>query len=463
MSIPVRLLAAFTCLALASTTGGALAAPLPDTPLASSNVTPLGTIPEVGAVGGQVRTVNTLLGEKKYFVMTSARGVSAYDITVPEAPVLVSHLPLAHWENEDVDFSRNLLIISQDPEWFFAGLYGRPELSGGLYLIDISKLPALTFAYTNPLTGNRWTPPALSYVGHTTSCLDATCSFAIVNGSSKVPVVDLRNPADPKVVRVLDSGVGGTHDAQVDAAGLVWQVGGGGIEAYDVSVPTLPRRVVGPVKPSTLNRYLHNSFRPDAEQWVPRTLANFDDPAVFPGEAVFITEEEIYNQVACNRQGRFGAARVRDTDPLSSGAIPSFQMLDTWETELTIGGQFNASGVCSAHYFDEKDGIAAVTWFQEGTRFLDVSNPRDLRQIGYHINKTGVAVNVKWIGPGSAGGEILYVMDETRGIDILRFDRAPSAPTVSAPVLPEWRAATTPSTAVPHPTFGYACRLSLSR
>jgi len=41
--------------------------------------------------------------------------------------------------------------------------------------------------------------------------------------------------------------------------------------------------------------------------------------------------------------------------------------------------------VCSAHYFDERDGIVAQGWYQQGTRFLDVSDPTDIRQIGYFI------------------------------------------------------------------------------
>lgn len=451
----MRSLIKLLVLALALTTVGAPAAPRPDTPLVSGNVTLLGNIPEAGAVGGQVRTVNTLTGPKTYFVMTSARGVSAYDITIPEAPVLAGHLPLPHWENEDVTFSEDLLIVSQDPQWFFVP---PPEMLGGLYLIDISQLPLMTFAYTNPATGNRWTEPVQNWAGHTTSCLDDACDYAVVNGENEVPVIDLRDPANPKVVNTINSGLGYTHDVQLDETGLAWMVGNGGTKAFDVSDPVNPRAVTPSIR-GALTGLHHNSFRPDAASWQPRSLVEFTAPEVRPGEAIFITEEEIYGQVACDGQGRFGAARVRDTDALTSGAEPVLDMVDTWQTEVTALG-INASGVCSAHYFDERDGIVAISWYEEGLRFLDVSNPRDIRQVGYYINKSGVAVNVKWIGPGAGGGEILYVMDESRGLDIVRFDRAPDAPTVRAPILPEWLEQGAPATSLPHPRFGYACRLA---
>ena len=41
--------------------------------------------------------------------------------------------------------------------------------------------------------------------------------------------------------------------------------------------------------------------------------------------------------------------------------------------------------LCSAHYFDERGGLVAQGWYEGGTRFLDVTNPADIKQVGYWI------------------------------------------------------------------------------
>lgn len=446
--------AAAALLAALSASGARAIPPVPDTPVVSGNVTLLGNIPDVAAIGGQVRTVSTLLGPKRYLVMTTLKGVSAYDVTVPEAPVLATTFPLPHIENEDVTFGGNLLLVSVDPSF-------TTTLAGGIYVLDISKLPAITFAYVNAATANRWTGATGGSAGHTVTCVKADCSYAIVNGTSSVKVVSFVNPAAPVLVKSISSGVGSTHDAQVDEAGLVWMVGSGGVNAWDFTDPVNPRLVV-PAQNIAM-RYHHNSWRPRATSWGPRTSGTFNDPAVRDGELVLVTEEEwapVLGQTLCIGQGRFETRWVRDTDSLTSGATPTQTHLDDWQTELQAAGIVGPATICSAHYFDERDKIVAIGWYNQGTRFLDVSDPRNIRQVGYYINPTGTTWSAKWIGPGAAGGEIVYTIDATRGIDVLRFDRTPPLATVEAPILDAWLSGASPVAAVrPHPTFGWQCSI----
>lgn len=417
----------------------------PDVPnVMSGNVTLLGNIPDLGAIGGHVRTVDTLLGPKRYLLTTGAGGVSAYDVTVPEVPVLMNHLPLPHFSNEDVDFGGDLLIVSVDPRWMDIANVTGPTALGGLYLIDISKLPALTFAYVNPATGNRWTAPVVERNGHTTSCVRTDCSYAIVAGGSGFKIVDLRTPTAPKVI----GGVccASTHDAHLDAAGIVWVSGGGHVSAYDFTVPSAPRLLSSS---SGGLDYQHNAQRPGAASWVPgaaKTAA---------GSTLLVTEEDFYpvlDQIQCIGQGRFQTRWVQNLTDTYGGVTT----LDTWETELQVAGIVSPAAVCSAHYFDERDEIVAIAWYQQGIRFLDVSDPSDIKQVGYYINPTTAVYSIEWAGVGTLGGEIAYTFDPSRGIDILRFDRSPIV--VEAPILPQWLDAEAPS-GVPHPTFGYACRL----
>lgn len=430
----------------------------PDTPVVSGNVTVIGNIPELGAVGGHVRTVNTLLGPKTYFMMSGASGVSAYDITIPEAPVLAGRLVVPHWSNEDVEVGGDLMLVGNDPQWMDIARVTGPTALGGLYILDISQLPVITFAYTNPATGNRWLDPVTGYAGHTTTCVRTDCSYAILNGVSEVTVVDLRNPGEPKVVTRFESAVGSTHDAQMDETGLVWISGSAGVAGYDFSVPASPRVVVPPRSGSL--GYQHNSWRPRATEWVPRPVTD-TSPTLKPGELVMVTEEEFYpvaQQTQCIGQGRFQTRQLKDSDAIGSGAAATQIVLDTWETELNIAGAASTSSVCSAHYFSERDDIVAIAWYQQGVRFLDVSDPRDIRQIGYYINPATAVFSTEWIGDATdpLGGEILYTIDPARGLDILRFDRSATA-TVTAPAFD----APAATLLAPSSDWGYACSLAI--
>ena len=80
------------------------------------------------------------------------------------------------------------------------------------------------------------------------------------------------------------------------------------------------------------------------------------------------------------------------------------------------------TGLCSAHYFDERSGLVAIGWYEEGTRFLDVRDPAGIRQVGYWVPTKGETWSV-YFPPTDRSGEIVYALDFARGIDVLRFDR----------------------------------------
>ncbi len=57
--------------------------------------------------------------------------------------------------------------------------------------------------------------------------------------------------------------------------------------------------------------------------------------------------------------------------------------LDTWTPE----GAEGAGGCASSHYFTTRgDGLTVNAFYGQGVRFLDTSNPRDIRQVGYFVN-----------------------------------------------------------------------------
>jgi hypothetical protein len=117
--------------------------------------------------------------------------------------------------------------------------------------------------------------------------------------------------------------------------------------------------------------------------------------------------------------------------------------LDTW----TPQGQQGSTGCASAHYLDDRgDGIVAYAFYGQGTRFLDVSNPKDIRQVGY-FRPDGASTWAPYFR-----GDFVFVADNARGIDILRFTGGVGSPSVTPPEGPE-----TASAPAMSPTFGYMC------
>jgi hypothetical protein len=146
--------------------------------------------------------------------------------------------------------------------------------------------------------------------------------------------------------------------------------------------------------------------------------------------------------------------------------------LDSWTTEFnemiqgdeTPDGQdiVPTKGFCSSHYFDERRDVVATAWYEQGTRFLDVRDPKNIKQIGYFMAPGSTTWATYW---SPTDDNVLYVVDNNRGVDVLRFNRrgwedddALGLGEIKAPI-PDFWAETTD--AARHPKFGWVCRLPL--
>jgi hypothetical protein len=435
------------------------AAQLPDfvggqKPLVSNNVEPLATLPIPHPVGARFRD--------GFMYVTTTEGLTVYDISNPELPLPVGALPLPHFENEDVDLGGNILLVSNDPS----------EGVGVLYIIDISnpKLPVLKSALPTGfietgIPGIFGLPePQPDGIGHTASCIQ-DCNFAYLAGTGAgIDIVDLRKPAAPTVAKRFKPPITGisTHDVQVDGQGLAWIVGGDGSAAYDVKDPLNPKLVMrtdenivnsgqlgfpGPDPVFGLGgqgetpidlihhdslRFEKKSARGDFEQKPGKTY-----PAGGTGKVVGIVEED-YTRPTCKGAGSFQTWGI--TDKATSTGAKKLVLLDLYETELESlvqgRGWAPVTGLCSAHYFDERDGLVAGGWYEEGTRFLDVSDPAGIRQVGYWVPTKGETWSVLF-APTDPSGSVVYALDFARGIDVLRFDRSDDR-TRTAPVRRTW-------------------------
>ena len=344
--------------------------------------------------------------------LSTSRGLSIYDVKNPEKPERLSTLPLPHFENEDVETNGEILLISNDPS----------EGAGVLYVIDV-KDPRSPRPIGQVFTGSAVLPLGPLYgSGHTASCIQ-DCRYAYLAGTDRgIDIVDLTNPAAPKLAGNFPAEeVAGlaTHDVQVDSEGLAWIVGFNGTAAYDTTNPLKPRLVhrtddsarskygVEPTDGKSLNDFIHhNSMRMNNG-----SLAS-PPPGADPNaesDTVLVTEED-YTRPTCEGAGQFETWRI--------GGDGTLRNLDSFVIEVDP----TRTGLCSAHYFDERGGLVAQGWYEGGTRFLDVTNPADIKQVGYWIpNK-----NVTWAAyypPTDPTGSVVYSIDTTRGVDVLKIDR----------------------------------------
>jgi hypothetical protein len=328
--------------------------------------------------------------------VSSVSGVSIYDISAPQAPVRVGRLDLPNAQNEDVDAGSGILLVSDDP-------YGG---RGILHVVDVSDpaAPRVIGRYDTWARGlfdnfgDVRGLPKRRGIGHTATCLH-DCRWAWLAGSAAgIEVVDLRDPANPRFAGRFRAraaaGIEGTHDVQVDGEGLAWVTGGRGTAAYDVTDPVNPVRVHRTSRAGMrgpLNDFIHHN-------------AQRLDP-----EVVGVTEEDFGRR--CRRAGSFQTWLIR----------PGRKMhpLDSWSVERDPGARV----LCSAHYFDARDGIVAQGFYSQGVRLLDVRDPQHIRQLGWWIPRPGLMWGALWAPTDPAGGTV-YALDHSRGIDVLSVDRA---------------------------------------
>lgn len=459
--------AALAALLLLPAPGAIARTALPLEPM-SDNVEFVANIPEM-----RTAIAINFMGETMF--VSTVHGLYSYDVSNPAAPLLLGALPMYIWENEDMDVDpvRKLVFISRDPRGFTS-----PATTafpyGAVHIIDASNPHVLRQV-------NMFLLPA----GHTSTCINS-CDFLWTGGPAKgidapadwggrpIYAIDIRDPLNPvPCPEPIDTGrnEGKTdyaHDVQVDANGVAWVSGRGGVRGYWTSGPHLnpltgqveeatgckPIPYAGGGTPTTAtpSRFMHNSWR-DVDANIP----DEDDAATQEDETrgmvLYATEENITS--ACATSGRAVAYDLRGSlngEGWRDIGVTKFKMraLDTW----TPQGQDGATACASAHYLaDRGDGVVAYAFYGQGTRFLDFSNPKDIRQIGYYRQDVTSTWAPYW------HGDYVFVADNARGVDILRFKGGPGSPTVPEPPPLDGPSVPGPMS----PTFGYLCPIDASR
>jgi hypothetical protein len=432
--VPLLALAAVIAALSAGRAGGQVTLEPPLS--ASSNVQLVAQIP--GSAAG-------IVFKDHYAYVSGWGGITVLDIAQAASPRVVGVLPLPHFENEDVDLCGNTLIVVNDR--------ATRDLGALLYVLSVANptMPSVSAIMPLGLTGSG------RGSGHIANFVKTDCTQLWVDGGDLVEVVDVTVPSAPRSLGKFESAASlsdafkVTHDTELDSTGTLWSVGGGGAAGYRLTADPLAPQLLGTTgtagrNPSPYNDFiLHNSQR--------------------RGKTLLITEEDYIDTDevppgGCRGQGKF---ETWDLSRLNRGAITP---LDTWETELN--GMFTSGAIdskapvtvnCSSHWFDAKDGVATVGWYEQGVRFLDYRTPTDIAQVGYYIPVNGSTWAAYW-SPTDPNGEIVYTADAYRGVDVLRIENGGvTGKKVKAPVRNEWLGSPTLDSASfqPHPHFGFAC------
>jgi hypothetical protein len=137
------------------------------------------------------------------------------------------------------------------------------------------------------------------------------------------------------------------------------------------------------------------------------------------GDVLTATEEVVTTD--CTKAGRFLTYDLAGTyqGEAWTNSHTTLHRLDAWTPENRPG----STGCDSAHWFtDRGDGLIASAFYTQGTRILDVRDPRHISQVGYY-NVSGTDT---WAAYWHGHNQIV-VADFMRGLDILRYDDTPAA------------------------------------
>jgi hypothetical protein len=375
--------------------------------------------------------------------VSTVLGLYSVDISDPRNPVVVGAAPQYVWENEHMtaDPVRKRVFISRDPRG-----YTSPATSGGAFpegaieVYDVSN-PSLMV-----LLGYVRLP-----AGHTSTCI-GTCDYLWTQGPASGsfnppdwkgrPVfgTDVSNPLAPVAcpnpldLNANDGTTDYAHSVDLDANGVAWVSGRGHVRGFwtegqhlnpvsgqvETATPCSPVPYAGggTNEGNAAEAIIHNSFH-DLNAAVDGRR----------GDVVMATEEDVTTD--CTKAGRFLTYDLKGSyqgQGWINTAATHFRLnkLDQW----TPKDQPGSTGCDSAHWFtDRGDQLVAIAFYSQGTRFLDVSDPRHIRQAGYYNAGSTNSWAAYW-----RPDNIVVVTDFTRGLDILRYHDTPAGTAAPAAV-----------------------------
>jgi hypothetical protein len=448
---------------------------------------------------------------KDVLVLTGRFGFKTFDVTNPSHPKpLDSFIPSdlaegGYWQNEDMelDTRRKLIIGALDPRHTDNPLADCPA-GGSVRDVDCES-GFYVISYADPSNLSQVGDFVELPSGHTSSCIDG-CRFIWTGGPARrddqgslgpiltsprpigdgrpIWVTDLTDASHPIVspdpidLFRNDGYTDYSHDVNVDDQGIAWVSGRGGIRGWATSglhrdpytdtvraaSPFDPVLVAGGGVGGTAQpvMFMHNSERP--------TDGAVEASGVASGNVLVGTEEDF--TTPCGSSGKIVLSNLTDSwggegSANSTLATPyRMQALDSFHPFVDTPETANPALGCSAHYFEIRASTLAGAWYGQGLRLLDISDARDVRQIGYYrvsgtdpvTNPSSNSWDTEW-----KGNRLVYLFDMSRGVEILRLKKGATASAamkaVSAPSVRRDRLAAKPISSLSGSGPTYICPL----
>jgi len=450
----------------------------------SSNLEYLARVPDAaGITEGKFDRVRG----SDVMVITGRFGFKTYDVSDPADPQpLDTYIPpelaeRGYWQNEDMelDTRRKLIIGALDPRHNElaptectggnSDKIANPKCKSGFYVISyadpanlrqVGDFVAMPSGHTSSCiqdcrfiwTGGpaRTNNPALDWLGPIYASDPVT--NRLVGDGRPIWVTDLRNPNDPKVsdepvdLWRNDGYTDYSHDVDEDDQGIAWVSGRGGVRGYATSgrhrdpyqnrvrraTPFDPILVAGGGVAGTAQpvMLMHNSGRP--------TDGAVKASGIKKGSVLVGTEEDF--TTPCGASGKIVLSDLTDSwggEPAQRSTLAKpyrMKALDTFHPFIDTPETANPAAGCSAHYFEIEGPMLGAAWYGQGLRLLDISNARDVRQVGYYrVTGTDPATNPSSNSWDTAfrtdrkRGDLVYLFDMSRGVEILRMKKGVNA------------------------------------
>lgn len=341
------------------------------------------------AVSGQV-------AGDTYFVSSWQTGLYSFDVSNPKEPVQLDQMGpdeilVQNNENEDLDTNGKIVLLSA---------FNRSGEANRLMVIDVRDPKNMKLIATLPTAG-----------AHTYECL-YDCKWAY--GSSSGPdstgiIIDLRNPSKPKVLdNTWSKAMGGVaaHDVTEVRPGLV-VTSSRPMMVLDVGNPAKPR-VVTQVDAAHTG---HNNIWPRGGR---DRFALSASEGVNNGRCEMYPEDGKTVQVWDTSDWRRRGFKPAGTYELTSGTGT-----DGHPPVDALGVQGCSAHWAQAHPSFDNGGLVAMAAYSQGVRLLNVTSGGDIEEVGWFLKDVQGAIDVEWVTD-----RILYVIEDGGGIggfDVIEY------------------------------------------
>ncbi|MFP5310144.1 MAG: LVIVD repeat-containing protein [Actinomycetes bacterium] len=378
----------------------------------------------VDSQGGTDVEFATIDGRDYAFSGTYRNGLQVIDVTDPEAPVQVATYDCQLLQGDVQVFQRDdrwLLTYTADGGlgsraskcYADAGVTGNLD---GTLLIDVTDPTAprsIGFARVVGGSHNQTVHPSGKYLYNSNS-----------GSAGRIEVIDITDPTQPKLLPLTTLPTRGddSHDLTFNSAGT---------RAYSAALDhTLVIDTTDPEKPKVLGSITDPAI----------TLHHQADPVTIDGREYVIINDEL-NGAGGNEVCPGGGLHVYDvTNPASPTKVGAW-----FSPEVTVreGAPTGLGGTvtCTSHVFriHEEQQILTIAWFGAGVRVIDLSGIADttpvaggiagtqltpgMREVGYYrFPADSDAWSAKAYRLDEDGSGYIFANDQTRGLDVFRYD-----------------------------------------